>query len=664
MTDELEKLEKILRQTPVPEPGEEEKNAAISKALLAFEKNASISQENAFLKRLTYAARAAVKIISGRQDMKRTYVFAATTCLVVSAGIIGSGFIGTELNTSYMRVGGPVQKFSTIIPAQKPSGALLGKAESSYSHSKSVADMPPAALPSSPTSGEVASSVPSGSSEGAVIIQKPTADAMLDSRLYQYHDEGRDKFQNFKPSELKVTKNEPVSTFSVDVDTASYSFLRASLNNNALPQKDAVRIEELINYFPYEYETPANKEEPFKANVSVFPTPWNPETRLMHIGIKGYQIKEKPRSNLVFLIDTSGSMQEPNKLPLVQNSLKLLLSSLQPEDTVAIVTYAGSAGVSLQPTKVKYKDTIISALDNLGAGGGTAGAEGIKQAYRLAEANFDKEGVNRVILATDGDFNVGITDTNELKKFIEQKRESGIFLSVMGFGMGNYNDELMQALAQNGNGNAAYIDNLNEARKVLVEEAGSTLFTIAKDVKIQVEFNPAKVAEYRLVGYETRVLNREDFNNDKVDAGDIGAGHAVTAIYEITPVGSKARLVDELRYKTETKEESAAKGGEYAFVKIRYKLPEGKESKLITTPVDGKNESKEGKIPNEARFASAVAAFGQILKQDSHVKNFSYDDVVELALGAKGQDEFGYRAEFINLVRMAKSIATLPVQEK
>ncbi len=472
-----------------------------------------------------------------------------------------------------------------------------------------------------------------------------------------YQDYGRDKFSDIKENNVKAVQAEPVSTFSIDVDTASYSFMRATLNNNAMPPADAVRTEELINYFPYEYEAPKDKAQPFKANVSVFATPWNADTKLMHIGIKGYQLeqKEKPRSNLVFLVDTSGSMNAPDKLPLLRNSLKLLLDSLKDNDTVSIVTYAGSAGTALEPTKVKDKAKILAVLDNMTSGGSTAGAAGIRQAYTLAEQNLDKEGVNRVILATDGDFNVGITDPEELKRYVEEKRKTGVFLSVLGFGQGNYNDALMQTLAQNGNGNAAYIDNLNEARKVLVEEAGSTLFTIAKDVKIQVEFNPAVVAEYRLVGYETRLLNREDFNNDKVDAGEIGAGHTVTAIYEITPVGSKSKQVDPLRYQKEEKAGApVANNGEYGFVKIRYKLPNEDVSKLITQAVDA---SAEKNVSADARFAAAVAAFGQKLRGESFTQGYSYDDLIASAEAAKGADKFGYRAEFVNLARLAKTMA-------
>ena len=383
----------------------------------------------------------------------------------------------------------------------------------------------------------------------------------------------------------------------------------------------------------------------------------------MQVGIKGYDVvtKEKSRANLVFLLDVSGSMEEPNKLPLLKNSLKLLVEQMQPTDTISIVVYAGAAGTVLEPTRGTDKAKILASLENLTAGGSTAGAEGIRQAYALAEQNFDKKAVNRVILATDGDFNVGITDTEELKGFVERKRDSGIFLSVLGFGQGNYNDEMMQVLAQNGNGNAAYIDSLSEARKVLVQEAGGTLFTIAGDVKIQVEFNPQQVSEYRLIGYETRILNQEDFNNDKVDAGDIGSGHEVTALYEVTPTGSAGKLIDDSRYAAPQQTAAApANTGELAFVKVRYKLPGETESKLITRPVTSADDVKDAaSVPNDLGFAAAVAGFGQLLRQDPYTKNFSYDDVVTLATSTKGKDEFGYRAEFLNLVRLAKSAAAL-----
>jgi Ca-activated chloride channel family protein len=481
---------------------------------------------------------------------------------------------------------------------------------------------------------------------------------------YAYHDQGRDRFGTIETNPLHVTAEDPVSTFSIDVDTSSYAFMRAAINNGALPQDDAVRVEELINYFPYDYEGPASAEEPFAATATIMPTPWNADTKLLHIGIKGFDIApaERPRANLVFLVDTSGSMQEPNKLPLLINSMKLLVDELSADDTVSIVTYAGSAGTLLEPTAAAEKAKIMAALEGLWAGGSTAGAEGIRQAYQLAGESFDADGVNRVILATDGDFNVGITDTDELQSFVERERERDIFLSVLGFGQGNYNDELMQALAQNGNGAAAYIDTLNEARKVLVEEATSTLFPIAKDVKIQMEFNPATVSEYRLIGYENRLLNREDFNNDRVDAGEIGSGHTVTAIYEVTPAGSPAELVNSLRYQSGAAPAAGDRSGEYAFLRIRYKLPDEDTSRLIETPISAANEavtSDASLAAREARFAAAVAAFGQILRGGQYTGDFGYDDVIALAQANKGEDEFGYRSEFVNLVRLAKSAASM-----
>jgi Ca-activated chloride channel family protein len=472
---------------------------------------------------------------------------------------------------------------------------------------------------------------------------------------------GRDRFEKITPNPVKVTSEEPVSTFSVDVDTASYSFVRRALNGGHLPRKDAVRVEEMINYFDYDYPLPSDRSVPFEPTVALFPTPWNPGTKLLHIGLKGHDIvpENKPRANLVFLLDVSGSMDMPDKLPLLKSSFRMLVENLDPDDTVAIVVYAGRAGTILEPTRVRDKGRILAALDRLGAGGSTAGGEGIRQAYALAEENFDPKGVNRVILATDGDFNVGIRNPEELKDFVERKRETGVYLSVLGFGQGNLNDELMQKLAQNGNGNAAYIDTLNEARKVLVDEAGSTLYTIARDVKIQVEFNPATVAEYRLIGYETRLLKREDFKNDRVDAGDVGSGHSITAIYELTPAGSATRMIDDLRYGTPqgvAVGPDPGKAAEYAFLKIRYKLPDEQESRLVTIPIGAEREFDViDAAPGDVRFAAAVAAFGQLLRGGRYTDDFSYDDVIALARPARGEDPFGYRSEFLNLVRIAGS---------
>ncbi len=497
---------------------------------------------------------------------------------------------------------------------------------------------------------------------------RPQSVTMNNTRLLKdeagqayYKDVGRDKFEHADENSVKIVAAEPVSTFSIDVDTASYTFARKKLNRGVLPQKNAIRVEEMINYFDYNYPVADSKEQPFKPTIAVYDSPWKSGNKILHIGIKGYDIApaEKPKSNLVFLLDVSGSMNSPDKLPLLKNSLKMLLDSLNPDDTVGIVVYAGSAGTVLEPTKASEKHKIIEALERLKSGGSTAGAEGIRQAYNLAERSFVKDGVNRVILATDGDFNVGITNQKELKDFIERKRDTGISLSVLGFGAGNYNDSMMQALAQNGNGNAAYIDTLSEARKVLVQEASSTLFTIAKDVKIQVEFNKASVKEYRLIGYETRALKREDFNNDKVDAGEIGSGHSVTALYEITPSGAPT-LVDDLRYAEKQKVgEDKKVGNEYAFLKIRYKLPKEDVSKLIERPVTVSDEAGFNNLPNDIRFAASVAGFGQLLKGGKYTGKLTYDQVIEIANNARGKDTFGYRTEFINLVRLAKSAAAM-----
>ena len=469
--------------------------------------------------------------------------------------------------------------------------------------------------------------------------------------------QSRDRFESTDENPVKLTQDSPVSTFSIDVDTASYSFVRRQLNAGKLPATNAVRTEEMINYFDYDYPTPESKTMPFKPTISVLDAPWKEGNKLVHIGIKGYELpkSQQPNSNLVFLLDVSGSMNHPDKLPLVKQSMSLLLDTLKPSDTVAMVVYAGAAGTVLEPTKVARKQTILNALNRLQAGGATAGAQGIRLAYQLAEAHYQKNAVNRVVLATDGDFNVGITQDERLEDFVSRKRESGIYLSVLGFGQGNYQDALMQTLAQNGNGVAAYIDTLSEAQKVLVNEATSALFPIATDVKIQVEFNPAAVSEYRLIGYETRALNREDFNNDKVDAGDIGAGHKVTAIYEITPTGSRTGLMPKLRYGQDSVKPTPL-NQEYGFLKIRYKLPGEATSKLISHPIttDLNLRRLNATHQREVAFSCAVAGFAQRLKNSKYIDNFSYDQIIDLAQRNKGEDEYGYRTEFIQLVRKAK----------
>ena len=462
--------------------------------------------------------------------------------------------------------------------------------------------------------------------------------------------ENTESFANAEQNPVKVTTEDPVSTFSIDVDTASYSVVRSSLMSGMLPPPEAVRVEEMVNYFPYDYPAPAAEDAPFRSTVTVMQTPWNPGTRLVHIGLQGRlpALADRPPLNLVFLIDTSGSMDEPNKLPLLKQSLKLMLAQLRPTDEVAMVAYAGSAGTVLEPTKAGEATKILAALDNLAAGGSTAGAEGLALAYDVA-ASMGKDGeVSRVLLATDGDFNVGIDDPEGLEAYIAKKRDMGIYLSVLGFGRGNLDDATMQALAQNGNGTAAYIDTLIEARKVLVDQLTGALFPIADDVKIQVEWNPAAVTEYRLIGYETRALKREDFNNDKVDAGEIGAGREVTAIYEVTAPGSAALRHDPLRYGAAP---AAGDASELGFLRLRYKAPGADASQLIETPI-----TSGGEASDDARFAVAMAGFGQLLREPKYLKDWGWDKAIDLALGARGNDPFGYRIEAVNLMRMAKAL--------
>ncbi len=461
-------------------------------------------------------------------------------------------------------------------------------------------------------------------------------------------------FANADANPLKITAEDPVSTFSIDVDTASWAIIRSSLMAGKLPPKEAVRIEEMINYFPYDYPAPAaDSPDPFRPSVTVMNTPWNAGTELVHIALQGKMpaLADRPPLNLVFLIDTSGSMDAPDKLGLLKQSFRLMLSQLRPEDEVSIVTYAGSAGQVLEPTPAGERSTILAALDRLEAGGATAGQAGLAQAYEVAESMAGEGEVTRVILATDGDFNVGFYDPDELKDYISDKRDSGVYLSVLGFGRGNLDDAIMQALAQNGNGQAAYIDTLAEAQKVLVDQLTGALFPIADDVKVQVEFNPAQVAEYRLIGYETRALAREDFNNDKVDAGEIGAGHQVTALYEVTPVGSPAVLTDALRYQAPAQ---GSDSDELGFLKLRYKRPGEESSRLIEQPI----LPGMGTAGDDQLFAAAIAGFGQLLRgDDKHLGSWSYADAAALAAAHKGADRFGYRAEAVTLIRLAASLA-------
>jgi Ca-activated chloride channel family protein len=480
-------------------------------------------------------------------------------------------------------------------------------------------------------------------------------------------DINREEYRDVDSNPIKLVSEEPVSTFSVDVDTASYAVVRRFLNSGEAPPSDAVRVEELINYFDYDYPLPESCDAPFATTTSVTPTPWNADTQLLHIGLKGYDIEaqQRPRANLVFLLDVSGSMNDANKLPLLKQSLRLLVEQLEDEDTVSIVVYAGAAGAVLEPTPGSERGRILAALESLQAGGSTAGGEGLRLAYSLAEQSFDEDAVNRIILATDGDFNVGVTDDERLEDFVARKRESGIYLSILGFGAGNYNDALMQTIAQAGDGTAAYIDSLNEARKVLHDEMAGTLFPIADDVKIQIEFNPARVAEYRLIGYETRMLRREDFANDAVDAGEIGAGHEVTAVYEIAAPGSAGLRIEPSRY-TPVEASLEDRGEEFAFLRVRYKLPGEDDSRLIEQPITEAQAFDDiAQAPRETRWVAAVAAYGQLLRRDPYTDGFDFEDVIALAQGARGEDAFGYRAEFIQLARLADTAAALnPLDRK
>ena len=457
-----------------------------------------------------------------------------------------------------------------------------------------------------------------------------------------------------------AVKDNPLSTFSIDVDAASYSNVRRFLNSGQLPPAGAVRIEEMINYFHYDYPQPTG-DKPFSIHTELSEAPWNKDHRLVLVSLQGKKIETEniPASNLVFLIDVSGSMDVENKLPLVKQSMKLLTDQLREKDKVAIVVYAGNAGLVLPATSGANIQTIKDAIDRLDAGGSTAGGEGIKLAYKIARQNFIQSGNNRVILCTDGDFNVGVSSDADMEKLIEQERKSGVFLTVLGYGMGNYKDNKMQKLADKGNGNHAYIDDMAEAKKVLVSEFGGTLFTIAKDVKLQVEFNPAKVQAYRLIGYENRMLNKEDFNNDKKDAGELGSGHTVTALYEVIPVGVKSDFiekVDPLKYRFEKSNTENNNSPELMTVKFRYKDPHGEKSKLIEHPVVDGHIALNNTSGN-FRFAAAVAQFGMLLTQSEFAQQSSYNNVLALANSAIGNDQEGYRKGFLQLVKKAGSLA-------
>ena len=472
---------------------------------------------------------------------------------------------------------------------------------------------------------------------------------------YDIYEPSRETYKAIDESGFKSTATDPVTTFSADVDKASYSNVRRMINYGQKPDEDAVRIEELINYFDYNYTPPAEgSKAPLNATTTLSSCPWNPDNYLLRIGLQAKKIDftKAPPSNMVFLIDTSGSMDEPNKMPLLKASFKLLLDNLRPEDRIAIVVYASQTGIALPSTPAKEKEKISKVIDDLVASGSTAGGAGLQTAYEVAEKNFLPKGNNRIILATDGDFNVGISSRDELQRLVEEKRNNGIYISVLGYGMGNYRDDMAETIANKGNGNYAYIDNFTEAKKVLVNEFGGTLYTVAKDVKLQLEFNPQYVKEYRLVGYENRALANEDFEDDKKDAGEIGAGHTVTALYELVP--AKDATTDGLRYQKQVEKGFA---NELAFLKIRYKDPIVKDAKSVeeSTPIPF-TLTEFAKTDDDYRFASAVAEWGMLLRNSKYKAKSSFSQVLDLAKNAIGKDEEGYRKEFIRLVEVSEKL--------
>ncbi|WP_171125164.1 MULTISPECIES: VWA domain-containing protein [unclassified Ruegeria] len=643
MTDDLDKLISMMdAATPTPDANRRAANVALA------QENFVAAQGTGATKRPTVKRGPLVRLSEGAKLMlnalsHRGVLTATTAIAAVALVVILPQTRDTVVQPSFRvedHLPQPVAELDReeVAPSQSPE-VLLDEASEPVATSKRQETALSQADQSTIRIGRGAVM------EAPAIVAVP-AERSLSTRIEQ----NTEAFSNGETNPLKVTLEDPVSTFSIDVDTASYSIVRSSLLNGHLPPPEAVRVEEMVNYFPYSYPVPKG-DAPFRPSITVSPTPWNEATQLVHIGIQGAlpEIADRPPLNLVFLIDTSGSMQDPNKLPLLKQSFRLLLAELRPEDQVSIVTYAGSAGQVLAPTSATKKSKILNALDKLQAGGSTAGQAGLQQAYQVAETMGSEGEVTRVLLATDGDFNVGLSDPEALKDFIARKRDSGTYLSVLGFGRGNLDDATMQALAQNGNGQAVYIDTLGEARKVLVDQLTGALFPIANDVKIQVEFNPAQIAEYRLIGYETRALRREDFSNDKVDAGDIGAGHSVTAIYEVTPVGSDAIRNGPLRYG----EQAVSNGSEeIGFFKMRYKEPGAQQSRLIEQPI----LSEQGEITDDVRFSYAIAGFGQLLRAGAYLGGWTFDDAIRLANTARGEDPFGYRAEAVTLMRLAQSL--------
>lgn len=574
--------------------------------------------------------------------MKKTFIIAAT-CLALSACV----------KTNQNQASKPTTQDSIVLvqghkkPSPQPNNEILksGKKESLAIESDYALEEP-AAEPALHHHY-----MPTGSvSRGDNKMAPPTTD-QEQPQGQNFNTEG---YAYTPENDYKAVLTDPLSTFSIDVDAASYTNTRRFLNNGALPPVDAVRIEEFINYFSYSYEQPTTND-PFSINTEYAACPWNKNHQLLHLGLKGksFDFNEIQAMNLVFLVDVSGSMSQQNKLPLLKKSFELLTKKLRAKDKISIVVYAGAAGLVLPATPGNNSEAILNAFNQLNAGGSTAGGEGINLAYKVAKENFIENGINRVILATDGDFNIGSSSDAEMTRLIEEKRKDDIFITVLGFGMGNYKDSKMETIADKGNGNYFYIDNLEEARKTLVTELDGTLNTIAKDVKIQIEFNPEKVKAYRLIGYVNRKLNNEDFNDDKKDAGELGAGHTVTALYEIIPAGSDEEIaysVDDLRYQKPKTTANTNPSDEIATVKLRYKLPKGTESKLLVRAIP--DQKKEPSSEN-FNFSASVAGFGMLLSKSNYANDMTYQDIINWATASKGIDTEGYRAEFIQLVKMA-----------
>lgn len=682
--DDLDDLKRAMAEA-TPSPDAARKAEAMARSLEIFNR----AQETQDAARQTSEPPKDRGIFRGAFDMliSKTPILKTGGALTATTALVGVGLLFLSPQGQQMLQGpsvapAPITSTPTVTaPAQAEVDAAedalvaapmivaeMAEADVEAEIAAPAAPRPRTAVPAAPVAGDSAQGglagmvAPMGAisqqgvgNSAAVAALPQGRVAPLVRDLAPVPDPLTEEYANADANPLQVVAEDPVSTFSIDVDTASYALLRSTLNRGQLPAPDAVRIEEMVNYFPYDYPAPTTEDiSPFRPTVQVFQTPWNPDTQLLHIGIQGEMpaIEDRPPLNLVFLIDTSGSMNDPAKLPLLIQSFRLMLDRLNAQDEVAIVTYAGSAGVALAPTPASDTATISAALTALQAGGSTNGVGGLEEAYRLAAEMTDEGDVSRVLLATDGDFNVGINDPTALEDYIAEQRETGIYLSVLGFGRGNLQDDTMQALAQNGNGTAAYIDTLHEAQRMLVDQMAGALFPIADDLKVQVEFNPEVIAEYRLIGYETRALAREDFANDAVDAGDIGAGHSVTAIYEVTPVGSPAVLVAPLRYAADEGTE-ARYGEELGFISLRWKEPGEEDSTLIDFPI----AAAVADPGTEAQFAAAIAGFGQLLRGSDFLGDWDYADAIALANANRGEDAFGYRSEAVQLMRLAESLA-------